>query len=306
MLSGSVVLVRKRVPSPLLVVCRHRRLRISTLVEETGDLIQKHPIPKFQVLYFSDLPPELIHHVMDLADIDGARLLGSTCRVLRDMSISYVYERRTICFQFNLDWKDQDGNEIPREETTTYLRSYAVEVQKRLSEDINFLLGRPDILRRIRTLNSHNAWDVQWLAQIGFEHRSNAHTLFFAPVWRGMEDVLAQTSHVTKLRLWGTSLTHKMVAAFSSMPPLHTLTLFTCTFPLETVSWVDTPVITSVKNATFMIREESRHSEVLYLLSRFLRTYACSLYWAARAIATFCSRQPHPSPVSIHPGPPTG
>ena len=50
--------------------------------------------PIFQQLCLVHLPFELIHYIMRLSHPNDARRLGSTCRMLREISLSYIYTVR--------------------------------------------------------------------------------------------------------------------------------------------------------------------------------------------------------------------
>lgn len=83
---------RRGMPCPsLLNNCLFNSFLFS-LPEDTLKCLALHPTPKFQLLCLRDLPPELIHYIMDIAGVDGARRLGATCRLLREISSSYIFE----------------------------------------------------------------------------------------------------------------------------------------------------------------------------------------------------------------------
>ena len=55
-----------------------------------------NPTPIFQKMLLRDLPPELIHHIMQLAGTHDARVLGSASRYFRGFAMSYIYRVRSL------------------------------------------------------------------------------------------------------------------------------------------------------------------------------------------------------------------
>lgn len=53
--------------------------------------LKQSPHPVFQKMCLTDLPSELLHIIVRSTDHNEARLLGSTCKLLRDISRFYIY-----------------------------------------------------------------------------------------------------------------------------------------------------------------------------------------------------------------------
>lgn len=67
---------------------------LMTFIEEATYVATQYPEPKMQVRNLLDLPPELLHRIMEVAGVEGARQLGSACKLLRDVSRPYIYQVR--------------------------------------------------------------------------------------------------------------------------------------------------------------------------------------------------------------------
>lgn len=55
------------------------------MAAETLQVLREHAKPKFQKLYISQLPPEILVIVFDHTDVEEGRLLSATCRYLREV-----------------------------------------------------------------------------------------------------------------------------------------------------------------------------------------------------------------------------
>jgi hypothetical protein len=64
---------------------------------EFKEILHQYPEPQIQVLRLLNLPPELLFHIMEVAGMEGARLLGSTCKLLRAISLPFIYRVRRYC-----------------------------------------------------------------------------------------------------------------------------------------------------------------------------------------------------------------
>ena len=84
-----------------LSCCEKRIDTTSISVDQIPEILKKYPEPKFQVRRLLDLPPELLHYIMDVADPEVARNLGATCRMLRRLSLWYSYRVSYISSTFN-------------------------------------------------------------------------------------------------------------------------------------------------------------------------------------------------------------
>jgi hypothetical protein len=69
--------------------------RLKRSIDEFQECLAENPEPRFQVTCLVDLPPELLQYIMSVPDIDVSRLLGSTCRGLRSLSLPYIFRVST-------------------------------------------------------------------------------------------------------------------------------------------------------------------------------------------------------------------
>lgn len=67
------------------------QVQASFLLEKLLEYLSDHPMPIFQKLRLQDFPPELIHHIMKVADMDVARSLGSASKYFKEVASSYIY-----------------------------------------------------------------------------------------------------------------------------------------------------------------------------------------------------------------------
>ena len=88
--------------------CNHEWLctHLTPSIEETKAVFKHHPEPQIQRRNLLDLPPELLHQVMAAAYADDAMRLGSTCKLLREISLQYIYQ---VCIDFTLIDKEGDS-----------------------------------------------------------------------------------------------------------------------------------------------------------------------------------------------------
>ncbi|KAL4243800.1 hypothetical protein ABKN59_010716 [Abortiporus biennis] len=151
-----------------LLVKFYKKWRLSTkscslafVLSETDDVVQyldDHPEPKFQTLLLHHLPPEIIHLIMEYADLDGARSIGATSLAFREISVSYIYKSRTLKLSVNLNYKTiQDLT--TQEERRVFKYQALVAAKEKLIQYMDFLLSRPDILRSIIRLTISGDWD---------------------------------------------------------------------------------------------------------------------------------------------------
>ncbi|CCM06320.1 uncharacterized protein FIBRA_08572 [Fibroporia radiculosa] len=244
---------------------------IFPLAEQMKGLLSSESQPIFQKLFLLDLPPEIIHHVMELTDVEGARLLGATCHAMYDISLSHKYKCRYLALKFNPDMESvgvDTSDEIYMEKMREYLHSHLFSTLQELSQDITFLLSRTDITQRIRNLSLGNQWSSDHLALAGLDLSDdpNAYATFFAPVCKGFESVLTRASDVVDLCL-STTISPQMLFAMAAMANLRTLEIIDCRF--STRPQTQLPRLTSVINASFIITsdDDDDADEVLLLLA---------------------------------------
>ncbi|OCH95343.1 hypothetical protein OBBRIDRAFT_788220 [Obba rivulosa] len=226
--------------------------------------------PKFQKLCLLDLPPELHHYIMNLARIEEARSLGATCRTLREISISYIYERHDIILKFDILRNCGDSGELngmSEEEGTTSLRAQAQEARAKFLSEIDFMLAHGDILRRMRTLTVKDDWLSVFKQRIDIHSASASYADYWQPIITGVEDLL-QRVHLATFISGTFGLTSGMLTALAQMNTLHSLQLSDCPFQPILDELAILPRISSVMNLLLVFhREAGEHQlELLSLL----------------------------------------
>ncbi|EED84296.1 predicted protein [Postia placenta Mad-698-R] len=201
--------------------------------DEVKSLLLDGSTPVFQKLYLLDLPPELILHIMELSGVHGARHLAATCRSLRTVSLSYIYQSRRLVMEFSPTLRDANGEQLKREAAGAYARSHAQDMQKKLLKDAIFLLSRLDIIPRIQNLTIGVAWSQRHLEWAGIDIGTPEYTSFLRPVWAGFEEVLPRAVNVSNLYCMSVQLTQSLLTTMVGLPMLHTLKLHTCTVAID-------------------------------------------------------------------------
>ncbi|KZV92292.1 hypothetical protein EXIGLDRAFT_749759 [Exidia glandulosa HHB12029] len=107
--------------------------------------------PVYQKLFLADLPPEIIGYICDAAAPSDARSLSATSRYIRHSSLKNVFYTRRVLVAF-------PANIPPLEEDAQSQKNTLVQAISTALADMDFLLSRPDILRRVRDLRVENDW----------------------------------------------------------------------------------------------------------------------------------------------------
>ncbi|PCH42331.1 hypothetical protein WOLCODRAFT_120355 [Wolfiporia cocos MD-104 SS10] len=213
---------------------------IFTNADRCRALLQAETAPILQQKYLTDLPPELIHRIMDVSEVTEARLLGATCREFHEISRAYAFQTRSLTL----------GKTLHRHDDT---KADAMHYRERFQSELDFLLSRADILQRIRDLRISSSWDDDSLERADLAPGSPAHEDFFAPVKRGILRVFNGTNNLLQLHLDQLDITRSMISAMSSMHALSTLSLSGCRLGSHLRSWSRAPQLPQVVNATFTL-----------------------------------------------------
>ncbi|GBE88291.1 hypothetical protein SCP_1301060 [Sparassis crispa] len=238
---------------------------LQSIFQQAGDvMIAQYPQPKFQERWLLDLPTELLHYIMEFARIEDARRLGSVCRTLRAISFSHIYQRRNLALWIEPTYVDESGMRITGDRRDGYIKEYLHKVRKRFLAEVAFLLEHREILGRIRRLElspaTSNPNANYYFDRAGLYHHLIDHKEYFAPILRGVDDILAGAPQVKSLRLSDMEITPSMVASMAAMSSLHTLELISCEYihPASEDEDGGTSahlVLSSVHNASFFVGE---------------------------------------------------
>ncbi|KAF8234020.1 hypothetical protein L208DRAFT_1263869 [Tricholoma matsutake] len=196
--------------------------------------ISQNPLPKIQKLCLTDLPPELLDEVFRHASLDKARLLSSTCRQLREIAHPYIFITRSLSFRLSLDfWKNLRLVEDPAQ----YMAQLARSSRESVLSASEFLLGRPELINRMRRLNIHDGWSLSLFEGTsinGFD-LSDVEDDFYPPITRSFVDVLSAGHNLTSVTLHHITLGLDIVRSISFLRNLHTLDLMLCSLQEDVI-----------------------------------------------------------------------
>lgn len=132
---------------------------LAEALEQTYRVLSNYPIPKFQRLWITDLPPEVIIVIYERATVEEARSLSATCRYCRDIGLTYIYTTRRI-FMINPlglpKLVTSDGSVSVKEQVHALLAAS----RDKCIREIDFLASRPDIRARVRRISTGNTWSA--------------------------------------------------------------------------------------------------------------------------------------------------
>ncbi|KAJ8087533.1 hypothetical protein PM082_006364 [Marasmius tenuissimus] len=182
-------------------------------------------VPKFQKLLLTDLPSELIHHIFSIATLPQARLLASTCKLLKAIGVSYLYHTRTLdlhgIFSLRLSGliqglklEDLDLGVFTREQSEATVRQAA------------FLLSRPDLTNAIQNLNIADGWkqDSQLYKLPDLGTYAYGQTIYH-PINASLNAVLSSCHNLTHFTISYWAITSDWLITISHLKNLHTLDL---------------------------------------------------------------------------------
>ncbi|TFK56595.1 hypothetical protein OE88DRAFT_1803274 [Heliocybe sulcata] len=197
----------------------------------TKKALRKHPEPIFQKLPLPDLPTELLEQIMSSLGQSKARLLGSTCRLLREISLRFgIYEYRSLVLTCRPGPSPADDEK---------LNQLAHAAKVRLMNIMDELLARPDIMEKMLRFNAYDEWlsssplgeragivtrneDIQF----GFDINKE----FYGPLYRKMAGFIRTGTNLVSLNLSCLLITPAIVRAIASLPRLHTVSMISCNF----------------------------------------------------------------------------
>ncbi|GJE96189.1 hypothetical protein PsYK624_123820 [Phanerochaete sordida] len=193
---------------------------MKNLYEEVKASLQASPQPKLQTLCLLDLPPELLHLVMQLCGVDGARRLGATCHSLREVSVPYIYLERNLEIKFDPKWNEING-EDPKA-VHDYIQALAASARDEFIGDVAFLLSRPDISERIETLIV-SGWQYRYFDMAGWEPFDENVVEFLLPISVHIHDLIAASPNIKKLSLCFLVITQAMRECIITLKQLNEL-----------------------------------------------------------------------------------
>ncbi|KAK1216354.1 hypothetical protein PQX77_021024 [Marasmius sp. AFHP31] len=184
----------------------------------SGEMTKAGMVYKLQKLLITDLPPELVHHIFSFASLSQARLLASTCKLMKEIGVSYLYHTRTMKLNFvplerlsETEW-EQDLDEIAQEKSEQFLRQ------------LNFLETRPDLTAAIQHLTITDGWkqDVH-LYKLSFLHPYTHDQRFYGPINISLNGLLSSCHILTHLSISYCAITGDWLRTISRLEQLHTI-----------------------------------------------------------------------------------
>ncbi|KAI0076029.1 hypothetical protein K474DRAFT_1708540 [Panus rudis PR-1116 ss-1] len=117
-------------------------------IMENMELVLGPTKPKLQKLCLHHLPPELLVMIMEYLPTKDALHLGSTCRLLREISMPFIHDSLTIQLPFSHALKRILRDTEPSEQCHR-LAIYHRVGQEQLIEQLIFLRDHPDFTRKM-------------------------------------------------------------------------------------------------------------------------------------------------------------
>ncbi|TCD69871.1 hypothetical protein EIP91_005948 [Steccherinum ochraceum] len=220
-------------------------------VDNTTRMLSDNPAPIFQRLLINHLPPELLHIIFDqYLDQYNARRLGSTCRLFRDIAMTYIYRSCNLRYR----WLDRDVLFTAEDEQATIL-SVILHAQEDLLEQMQAVLADPFVLASILEIYLSGPSELREnLDFSGFAEESEERQNFYAPLNNAFQSICCKAVNAQRFKIVGWEVPADMMETTLSMTRLRTLEIMDCRI------WDDHPEtshLTSshISNVHFAIRD---------------------------------------------------
>ncbi|KAI0076005.1 hypothetical protein K474DRAFT_1311776 [Panus rudis PR-1116 ss-1] len=186
--------------------------------------------PKIQQLCLHHLPPELLIMIMERLCSHDALRFGSTCRLLRELSLPYIYSSRTIQLPLNLSASPVSSNDPEvkfKVKTTRYL-----EAQITLINQLHFLRDHPEITEQIRRAFIVDKWTLfdadHDIGASAWDEENEKVQVQKGLIAMLTPNVIAQMSNVENLGISCWPITWPTLESLARLTRLHTLELKNC------------------------------------------------------------------------------
>ncbi|CAL1699028.1 unnamed protein product [Somion occarium] len=179
-------------------------------------------------LRLDKLPPELLHHLMQVSYTSEARRLGSCSRLFREISLCYIHDTHHVGI-FNVDrWDTYPGLLLESPALWDYVMNFLMDSCYVCDDYLDYLSSRPDILRRIRTLLISDEWSENVAIFRGTHYFRNRYP--FADEL--MLTVVADSINLTHISIRFWHLTEDFLTIVSQLKNLTSIECRMCTiFP---------------------------------------------------------------------------
>ncbi|KAK7690468.1 hypothetical protein QCA50_005566 [Cerrena zonata] len=198
--------------------------------------------PKLQSLVLLDLPPEILHLILDNEDETVARLFGATCRYLRNISQSYIFRNRnlTVHREF-IDWTH--AQTLGNEETIPYFNNTLERARNIVLQRADMIQNRPDIQKSVLHLTVHQNWNLFCMGHTSFS------ATFFTPIYKAVCETLPLLTSLRVLKMKNWVITIDLLHQLRFLTCLHTLEIKYCSSNLSLP--IQAPQLASVLNVYF-------------------------------------------------------
>ncbi|KAI0076033.1 hypothetical protein K474DRAFT_1772858 [Panus rudis PR-1116 ss-1] len=198
------------------------------------DLVLGPARPKIQTLCLHHLPPELLMIITKNLSPKDALHLGSTCRLLRELSIPFIHDDVTIRlpFPYALRTVLADSELSDRYHMLAVHYRYG---QERVIEQLRFLRRHPNYTQKIKYLRvvDKSAPDLhkyEWELREDFLSPPLLHSLQknVHSVDRLLPAILSRSPNVRNLHFMSWKITMPILKSLASMTQLRRLEFFDC------------------------------------------------------------------------------
>ncbi|KAK7690463.1 hypothetical protein QCA50_005561 [Cerrena zonata] len=192
-----------------------------------SDIISKHPTPVFQRICLCNLPPELIHRIMEYLTATDARRFGYTCQVFRKISLQYIYDEEWLILdpRFAQEGLINDAGELDAPPET--IKALTLEARRRFARRAEFICRNPDISKQLRSLRISGCWRIP-LLDIDLVKDECRRQEYYQPVFENMIRVLSRAPKVHTLVMANFKIPLAVAEAITSLPCLTTLDFSGC------------------------------------------------------------------------------
>ncbi|KIK66448.1 hypothetical protein GYMLUDRAFT_55703 [Collybiopsis luxurians FD-317 M1] len=200
-----------------------RACKFNDLVSE-ADIVSKcfflsNFEPKIQSLCLTDLPSEMLDHIISFTSLEQARLLSATCRQLRQIGLPYLFETRDLSIRLPdpsviLESKQEDMDRVQKE--------VALGARGKFLGDVEFFLSRPDIAQQTRRMwfkNDFRTYKIELDGDLAS---------FYEPINNAVCSTLRAAVNLHALTIYTYDLEPDLLIALSQLRYLRELSLIGC------------------------------------------------------------------------------